>query len=57
MLANDEYVKDRIPMGINAEDLFHTMADGMVLIRLINHIDKECVDMRTVNKGHSLNIY
>jgi len=57
VLAKDEYVADRIPMGINAEDLFHSMADGMMLIRLLAAIDPDCVDMRTVNKGHSLNIF
>lgn len=33
------------------------MSDGMMLIRLLNLLDKDCIDMRTVNKGANLNIY
>lgn len=57
ILAKDEFVADRVPMPVNSEDLFHCMSDGMMLIRVLAAIDKDCVDMRTVNKGHSLNIY
>ena len=29
----------------------------MLMIHLINHIEKDAIDMRTVNKGSNLNIY
>jgi len=29
----------------------------MLLIHIINHIEKDAIDMRTVNKGGNLNIY
>ena len=29
----------------------------MLMIHLLNHIEKDCIDMRTVNKGSNLNIY
>ena len=29
----------------------------MVLIHLLNNIEKDCIDMRTVNKGSNINIY
>ena len=29
----------------------------MVLIHLINHIEKDSIDMRTVNTGSTINIY
>ena len=57
VLADDEFVKDRMPMSVNSEDLFHGMSDGMMLIRLLDQIDPDCIDMRTVNKGANLNIY
>lgn len=57
ILAQDEFVADRIPMKADSEDLFHCISDGMMLIRLLADIDPECVDMRAVNKGKNLNIY
>lgn len=57
VLAKDEYVKDRVPMGVDAEELFHAMSDGMMLIRILASIDKESVDMRAVNKGEQLSIF
>jgi plastin-1 len=56
-LEDDEYVKDRFPMVAESDDLFHVMADGMVLIRLINEIEKDSIDMRTVNIGSNLGIF
>lgn len=55
MLEGDEFVSERLPM--KDTDLFHAMSDGMMLIRLLNLMEKDCVDMRTVNKGKNLNIY
>lgn len=54
---DDELLQDRLPMSVDSEDLFHIMSDGLVLIRLLNVIEKDTVDMRTVNKGSNLNIY
>lgn len=50
-MDNDEYVGDRFPIEPESEDLWHVLADGVVMIRVINAIDKDAVDMRTVNKG------
>lgn len=55
MLEGDEFVSDRLPMA--DVDLFHCMSDGMMLVRLLNLLDKDCVDMRVVNKAANLNIY
>lgn len=56
-LKDDEELKDRLPADPESEDLFHIMSDGIVLIKLINTIEPGRIDMRTVNKGKSLNIY
>jgi plastin-1 len=56
-LEDDEYVKDRFPMVAESDDLFHVMADGLVLIRLLNEIEKDSIDMRTVNLGSNLGIF
>jgi hypothetical protein len=59
VLGDDEYVGERFPIDPESDDLWHVMSDGMVLIRLMHHIDKESVDMRAVNmgkKGH-VNIF
>lgn len=50
-LAKDEYVGERFPINPDNEDLWHVLSDGMVLIRLLAVIDKDCIDMRVVNKG------
>lgn len=54
---DDELLADRLPIDPDTDDLFHACSDGMVLIHLINHIEKDSIDMRTVNKGSNLNIY
>lgn len=51
VLDNDEYVGERFPINPESDDLWHVMSDGMVLIRMLNQIDPDSVDMRTVNKG------
>ena len=53
----DELLQERLPINPENEDLFHACSDGMVLIHILNHIDKDNIDMRTVNKGSNLNIY
>jgi len=50
-------VQDRLPINPENDDLFHACSDGMLLIHIINHIEKDAIDMRTVNKGGNLNIY
>lgn len=51
VLDNDEFVGERFPINPESDDLWHVMADGLVLIRMLNVIDPDAVDMRTVNKG------
>jgi hypothetical protein len=51
ILDADEYVGDRFPIDPESDDLWHVMADGLVMIRVLNQIDKDAVDMRSVNRG------
>jgi hypothetical protein len=44
-------------MVAESDDLFHVMSDGLVLIRLLNEIEKDSIDMRTVNIGSNLGIF
>ena len=55
VLDSDEFVGERFPINPESDDLWHVMADGMVLIRLLNTIDKDAIDMRAVNKGKNGN--
>ena len=48
-LAKDPYVGERFPLDLENDDIWHAMSDGMVLICLLNSIDKDAVDMRAVN--------
>ena len=54
---DDALIAERLPIDPTNDDLFHACSDGMVLIHLLNHIDPDNIDMRTVNKGSNLNIY
>mmetsp|Transcript_29274 Transcript_29274/g.36359 ORF Transcript_29274/g.36359 Transcript_29274/m.36359 type:complete len:564 (+) Transcript_29274:61-1752(+) len=54
---DDPLLQERLPIDPTNSDLFHSCSDGMVLIHLINHIEKDAIDMRTVNTGSVLNIY
>ena len=53
----DPLLAERLPINPENEDLFHACSDGMVLIHMLNHIDSDNIDMRTVNKGSNLNIF
>lgn len=53
----DPLLAERLPINPDNEDLFHACSDGMVLIHMLNHIDADNIDMRTVNKGSNLNIF
>jgi len=46
----DPEVRKRLPIDPESEDLFFNMADGLLLIKLLNLIDEDAVDMRTINK-------
>ena len=48
---------DQWYLGGVMRSLHRYASDGMVLIHILNHIDKDNIDMRTVNKGSNLNIY
>lgn len=54
---DDELLQDRLPIDPDSDDLFHACSDGLVLIHMLNHIEPGSIDMRTVNKGSTLNIY
>lgn len=49
VLAKDPYVGGRFPLDPNSDDLWHAMSDGLLFICLLNYIQKDSVDMRTVN--------
>ena len=46
----DEYVLKRLPIDTASEDIFYEMSDGCIFIKLLNLMDEDAVDMRTINK-------
>lgn len=46
-----------MPIDPTNTDLFDALSDGILGLHLLNKIDKDRIDMRTVNKGNNLNIY
>ena len=58
VLKDNEDVKDRLPIDPNKpQDLFDTLYDGFVGIHLLNVVDKDRIDMRTINKGANINVF
>lgn len=53
----DELVVERLPINPDNDDVFHACSDGMVLVHLMKHIDEDCIDMRTINKGSNMKIF
>ena len=56
-LADVEEMKERLPIDPDSADLFDAVSDGMIGLHLLNKLDPDRIDMRTVNKGANLNIY
>lgn len=56
-LKNEPALADRLPMGIDRDDLFDTCSDGLVLIYLLKELDSKLVDMKEVNTGNNLNVF
>lgn len=56
-LAEIEELKERLPIDPDSTDLFDAVADGMIGLHLLNKLDPDRIDMRTVNRGANLNIY
>jgi hypothetical protein len=58
VLKDNEDCKAFLPINPDQpQDLFDVMSDGFVGINMLNVIDKERIDMRTVNKGGNLNVF
>ena len=53
----DELCQEKLPIDPDNDDLFHALSDGMILLHLLAHIEKDSIDFRTVNKGKNINIY
>ena len=52
----DELVTKRLPLNPTSEDVFYQMADGHFFIKLLNLVDPDAVDLRTINQyGPSMN--
>lgn len=51
-LRKDDHpeVIKRLPIKPHSEDLFQQMSDGLIFIKLLNLLDKDAIDMRTINK-------
>ena len=54
---DDALLAERLPINPDGDDLFHACSDGMFMIHMLNHIQPDSIDMRTVNTGSTLNVY
>ena len=50
-------MKERLPIDPTGDELFDACSDGILGLHLMNKVDPDRIDMRTVNKGSNLNIY
>lgn len=57
-IDKDELIKKRLPLNPASDDVFYQMADGHFFIKLLNMVDPDAVDLRTINKyGPAMNKY
>jgi hypothetical protein len=56
-MKDDADLKDRIPMNVDDESLFHVFDNGVLMCKLIRDIDADAIDDRVINKQNSINIY
>jgi plastin-1 len=57
ILKDDADCKDRLPMNVNDESLFHVFDNGILLCKLLLTIDSGCLDERALNRQNNANIY
>ena len=58
LCKDDPLLQDgRLPINPENDDLFTASSDGMVMTALINQIEKDLIDYRTVNQGQNLSIF
>jgi hypothetical protein len=50
LLAENEDLKEFMPMNTEDDTLFHSFTNGLLLCKLIQVIDKEAIDERAINK-------
>jgi hypothetical protein len=56
-LAEVEEVKERLPIDPSGPELFDACSDGILGLHMLHKLDKDRIDLRTINKGANLNIY
>lgn len=56
IMREDEDVKDRIPMNPDNEDLFHVFDNGVLMNKMLLHIEDDVIDTRAIVKDAS-NVY
>ena len=57
IMKDDEDLKDRIPMNPDDEDLFHVFDNGILLNKMLLHIEDDVIDTRALVKKDSMNVY
>ena len=49
LLKNDQTLAERFPIDPNNEELFFKLQDGLIGINLLNLVEEDRIDVRTVN--------
>ena len=50
LCSEDPDLKDIMPINVEDDSLFHSFADGILLCKIVQQIDKEAIDDRAINK-------
>lgn len=53
----DEDLQDRLPMPVEDESLFHVFDNGILMCKMLMHLDPNCIDNRAINKQQNMNVY
>jgi plastin-1 len=56
-LKNDDDVKDRLPMNVEDETLFHVFDNGVLMCKLLMLLDEDSIDTRAINRQQNMNVY
>ena len=57
ILKEDPDCADRLPMNIEDDTLFHVFDNGIIMCKLLLAVDKDCLDVRALNRMQNMNVY
>ena len=57
IMKDDEEVANRIPINTEDGSLFHAFDHGVLLCKLLQKIDPDCIDSRAINNKENMSVF